>query len=133
MGISIFVCRARSEDDVRAAIECMRAHNAETIVPVARDDEEIARLDPKRHSSKLAMLARYPGETVSTGFGKHNRGDDIQQLVTFVNFRGDVWLEFSHKGGGADTTDWLEKNNHSSLLWFGTRGKPDGFDEAPCL
>ena len=42
----------------------------------------------------------------------------------------------SSGGGGADTTEWFERaraSGRTAIRWYGTRGKPVGFNESPAV
>jgi hypothetical protein len=74
------------------------------------------------------------GAEMETGLGrqqeKWTRGENIGLTGILVDFDGSIWLEVKNNGGGACTTLYFEQN-HPKVGWIGTRGKPEGFKEAP--
>ena len=95
--------------------------------------DEFAILDPMRHKVDAALLRQEFGAKLILGcMEKWTRGEDIRAGGCFVRFKGELWLEVTNGGGGANTTVWL-KEHAPDVGWVGSEGKPDGFYEAPMV
>jgi hypothetical protein len=118
------------------------AHNCTDMVNSGESytDNEFRLLDPVRFfvsaemHSQLAIVVAAMGAEMETGLGrqqeKWTRGENIGLTGILVDFDGSIWLEVKNNGGGACTTLYFEQN-HPKVGWIGTRGKPEGFKEAP--
>lgn len=91
---------------------------------------------------------------------KWTRGDLIEESGALVRCMGSLWVELTNEAllqqllskypglgsglgprggrksahGGADSTEFFERRRaagESSVVWFGSRGKPEGFNDAP--
>lgn len=131
MGITLFLAKANTEQEVTSAVVDVVKHNQTDPVELGGQytDEEFAVLDPRRHefhkALKEQLLDDRPELAGQMQFGcldKWNRGEDLQPKMLVFERDGDWWLETTNGGGGACTTLWLE--THGRATWHGTRGKP---------
>ena len=138
MGITVFACEVATKATLEKAIETILRHNTAPLNPLGYQytDAVFAELDPARFNMismvKKELSKRQPDLEYTTGGCQEawTRGEDINtKSAVLVRFRDKLWLEVTNGAGGACTTLWLEAN--SDLTWFGTRGKPAGFIDAP--
>ena len=131
MGITLFLAKANTEQEVTSAVVDVVKHNQADMVELGGQytDEEFAVLDPRRHASNQMLRAQHEAMDPETAgvliLGcqeKWTRGEDLQPKMLVFERDGDWWVETTNGGGGACTTLWLEA--HGRATWHGTRGKP---------
>ncbi len=132
MGISVFIKRMDSKQDLLDAIKLINLHDQEEfedMFPPYTDQEK--RLgDPMRWKFNQDLIQSIPelaNQPKHFFLPRQNRGADIGSEGCLVYFQGSLWLEVTNVMGGLNSTKWLQRNSSG---WIGTEGKPDGFQEA---
>ena len=136
---SVFICPVPTSRAFDEAVRAIETHNLTSVEYLGmRTAEEAARIDPMRSKFLCAMaegglFEANKGECTIPLQLKFTRGEDIRvSSACLVDFRGQMWLEVTNGGGGADTTEFLQ-SNFPACGWIGTEGKPDGFMDAPMI
>ena len=132
-GRSSFVARVLDVATLKEILRAVEAHNAVAVTPLEEmyTLEEYEELDPIRGGMIREFVAsRSVRLSNISNLHKFSRGDDIKPAGCFVDFDGDLWLEFTNSAGGACSTRWLRENAPAAGFW-GTDRPRHGYDEAP--